>query len=67
MHMQRIFFGDRRSALVDIRCKTYWAPRSKLEGSEAVYWRNMQERDENAGTGEDFENIQNRIYLLRAR
>lgn len=50
LHMQRIFSGDRQSALVGVRCKTYWAPRIKLEGLEIVYLKYMQERDENAGT-----------------
>lgn len=50
LHMQRIFFGDRQSALVDVPYETYWAPRIKFEGLEVVYLKYMQERDENAGT-----------------
>lgn len=39
-------FGDRRSALVDVRCKTYWAPVSKLKRSEVENWKCMQEQNE---------------------
>lgn len=55
LHMRRIFSGDRQSTLVDVRCEAYWAPRSKLKGFEVEYLKYMQERDENAGTREGFD------------
>lgn len=68
LHMQRIFSVDRQSALVDVRCETYWAPRGKIKGLEIVYWAYMQERDENAGTGDDTEKSERKKrQLLRAR